>query len=425
MTDQHFGLADHRQNLFYNALHEALWGFGIAFHTTYAVVPLFLKMLGAPPIIIGSAAGVFTACASIPQLATAFLGQRIRDLKKGVIVAHSVMIPPMLVAAFVFTSLNKIESNSWAIFFGCFVLFSIGVGVVLPIWADFLELAHLPERRGEFFGISFAVTNTTGFIGGFAVNKLFDSLPFPSNFGYGFFIYAICIFLAVLIFSFYRLKPKKRQEPRRDLTSFKAQLSYVLRMDKNYRRYLYSRMLLAANYPAISLYAVYVHDKLEFDVSEAGIFTAITVLLSGAASFTMGKLGDRIGHKHVFVIVFISYLAAMGTALVATTMAHAYLIFVFLGIGQGGFLTTAMSLVYEFAGEKGDNKIYFALTDSVTAPFVVLYIILSGIFIPIYGIGIVLMGLGVFIVIGLIALTFFTSEPKTSHTKHAPLEVIM
>ena len=231
--------------------------------------------------------------------------------------------------------------------------------------------------------------------------------------------------MAVLLFSFYRLKPRKREYINTNFGLFRKQLKQVLKTDKNYRSYLYSRMLLAANYPAISLYAVYVHEKLQFDVSEAGIFTAITVLLSGSSSFILGKLGDRFGHKHVFVLVFIGYLSAMATALLATKMTHAYLIFVFLGVGQGGFLTTAMSLIYEFAGEAGDKKIYFALTDSFTAPFVILFIILSGLFIPLYGIGTVLMGLGCFIVAGTISLAFFTREPKSLRTQYAPPESLM
>ena len=368
MTEKRFGLSDHRHNLFYNGLHEACWGFGIAFHTTYAVVPLFLKMLGAPPIIIGSAAGIFTVCAAIPQIPIAFLGQRIRNLKKGMMVAHSVMIPPMLLAGFVFGFLAPSGPSVWMIYFSCLVLFSIGVGVVLPIWADFLEQVHLPERRGEFFGVSFAITNGAGFIGGFVVNKLLNTVPFPSNFGFGFLIYAFCIFLAVL------------------------------------------------------LYCFYVYEKLQFDISEAGIFTAITVLLSGSSSFLFGKLGDQIGHKHVFVLVFLGYLGAMVTALLATKMSHVYLIFVFLGIGQGGFLTTAMSLIFEFAGEMGDKKIYFALTETLTAPLVILFIVMSGIFIPIYGMSMVLVGLGVFITGGVIALAFFTHEPRSLSTQYAPPE---
>lgn len=425
MTGREFGLRDHRHNLVFNAVHEACWGFGIAFHSTYAVVPLFLKLLGAPPIVIGSAAGVFTACAAVPQITIAFLGQRIQNMKKGMILSHSVMIPPMLLAGLIFGLVAPTGPNAWAIYFGCFVVFSLGVGVVFPIWADFLELVHLPERRGEFFGISFAFTNAAGFLGGFAVKKLLESAPFPSNFGYGFLIYAGCIVLAVTLFIGYRLKPKIRKEPNRDFALFRNELRNVLRTDRNYRRYLLSRILLAANYPAISLYAVYAHEKLHFEVSEAGIFTAITVLLSGLSSFAMGRIGDRVGHKHALVLVFIGYLSALAMALLAKTMIHAYLIFVFLGIGQGGFLTTAMSLIYEFAGDQGDKKIYFALTDTLTAPFVVTFIILSGIFIPVHGIGAVLVGLGFFVLLGTASLVFFTTDPKTERTKYPAPETLM
>ena len=85
MTDQGFGLKEHKHNLIINTIHEGFWGFGIAFHSTYAVVPLFLKLLDAPPIIIGSAAGVFTACAALPQITMAFIGQRIQNVKKGIV----------------------------------------------------------------------------------------------------------------------------------------------------------------------------------------------------------------------------------------------------------------------------------------------------------------------------------------------------
>ena len=36
-------LQEHYQNQNFNVIHEFFWGFGTAFHTVYAVVPLFLK----------------------------------------------------------------------------------------------------------------------------------------------------------------------------------------------------------------------------------------------------------------------------------------------------------------------------------------------------------------------------------------------
>ncbi len=70
----------------------------------------------------------------------------------------------------------------------------------------------------------------------------------------------------------------------------------------------------------------------------------------------------------------------------------------------------------------GDKKIYLALTETLTAPLVILFIVSSGIFIPIYGMSMVLVGLGVFITGGVIALAFFTYEPRSLSTQYAPPE---
>ena len=53
-------LKDHRKNQKFNIIHEFFWGFGTAFHTIYAVVPIFLKKLGAPEAIAVSSTGIFS-----------------------------------------------------------------------------------------------------------------------------------------------------------------------------------------------------------------------------------------------------------------------------------------------------------------------------------------------------------------------------
>ena len=54
-----FTLRDHNHNLKLNLIHEFFWGFGMAFHTVYAVIPLFLSELGAPNGIAVSVGGLF------------------------------------------------------------------------------------------------------------------------------------------------------------------------------------------------------------------------------------------------------------------------------------------------------------------------------------------------------------------------------
>lgn len=415
----------HRRNLIFNSIHESFWGFGIAFHSIYAVVPLFLSELEAPTMIIGSVVGVFTACTAIPQIVTAFYGRRARNIKVAVMTVNGLLIPPMFVVGFIFAFIAPSGPTAWIIYYICYILFALGVGVVFPIWADFLETVHISERRGSFFGISFASTSVAGFVGGLMAKRLFDVVSFPTSFGFGFLIYAACILGATLIFIPYTTRKRNSEEISRNFYDFLSEIKTILVSDKNFRRYIVSRIFLTANYPAISLYAVYSRDKLGFDVSEAGIFTAITAAMSGAASFVAGKIGDRFGHKHAMVLVFTAYIAALIAALSAKTMLQTYLIFIFLGMGQGGFLTSAMSLVFEFAGEHGDKKVYFALIDSLTAPFVLLFIILVGLLIPVYGTPAILLGLGAFVLLGTVFLTFFTKEPKVLRTHFPSPETLM
>ena len=240
---------------------------------------------------------------------------------------------------------------------------------------------------------------------------LSSSIAFPKNFGYGFIIYAVCVIIATLLFMCYRTSTNVRRSDSKTFKDFIGEIRQILKKNKNFRNYIFSRILLTANYPAISLYAVYAQDKMNFEMSEAGIFIIINTTVAALSGYITGKFGDKFGHKNAMVLVFIAYFFALVSALWATSLLHAYIIFVFLGIGMGGWLTSAMSLIYEFAGD-GDIKIYFALTDSLTAPFVLISIILTGICAPRFGIEAVLIGIGIFMILGIFSLIFLTKDPK-------------
>ena len=76
-----FDINDHNHNLKFNLAHEFFWGFGVAFHTLYALVPLFLRKLGAPNYIIVSTTGIFVIMIALPTLFSATIGRNIRNIK--------------------------------------------------------------------------------------------------------------------------------------------------------------------------------------------------------------------------------------------------------------------------------------------------------------------------------------------------------
>ncbi|MEE8335455.1 MAG: MFS transporter [Candidatus Neomarinimicrobiota bacterium] len=406
-------LSDHRHNLALNVFHESTWGFGIAFHDSATILPLFLIQLGAPLGVVGSLAGLFAVLFSFPQLISALLGRNIRNIKAATVGVHILIWPPIFIAGFTFAFIAPAGPSAWIFYYICFIFYALSIGFVLPIWGTFIREVTKRKNRGTFLGISFVGNSIGGFAGGLAVKSLLTSrIPFPNNFGWGFLITFASIAVGTLVFLGYRLRTKGKLKPHRSVHAFFAELKQILTQNKNFRAYLVSRIFLTAQMPAISLYAVHAQMKFNFDISEAGLLTSAKVVAFGFGSFLGGKIGDRAGHKTGMVFASFCSLSALIIALFSQSMLWVYGIFIFLGLGQGAFMPCALSLIYDFAGEKGDNKIYMALIDSILAPFVLLGIILSGALATFYGIEKIFITIGLIFTVGIIILIVKVRDPQ-------------
>ena len=376
---ENFTIADHNHNLKYNLAHEFFWGFGVAFHTLYAVVPLFLKQLNAPNYIIVTTAGIFSIAVAIPTLFSAAIGRNIINIKKSVIRVHCIILIVAFTMGFTFSVLDsKIVNEAWIIYILYFVLYAISIGIIVPIWADFLNKSTLKSERGKFFGIGFAFNSLGSFFGGIALKYLLLSdIEFPKNFGIGFFILFLSLLIATILFLPFKIKSPDKSKKTQTLNQFLREIVFIVKKHKNFQRYLISRIFFSANLPGLGLYAIYCQDKFKFDLSEAGIFTIITVITSGASSFISGKIGDYYGHKKSMLIAYLGHLIAAITAIYAWNMFGVYAIFISIGIGQGAFMPSAMNFIYDFSS-KSDAKKYMALIDTTLAPFIFAYVILIG-----------------------------------------------
>jgi len=316
--------------------------------------------------------------------------------------------------SFVFAFLAPTGSFAWVYYYICFIIYGLAIGFVLPIWAGFIHRTTNRGTRGSFIGISFVFNSIGGFIGGFLVKILFSSgIPFPNNFGIGFFIYFFSVIIATIAFIGFKVRPVKTAKKKKSLLQFINEIKAIINKHKNFRRYLLGRIFFTANFPAISLYAVFMQDKFGFDVSEAGVFTVINVTAYGIASYISGRIGDRFGHKAALIISFSAHLLAVVTALLATSMFWVYMVFMFLGMGLGAFVPASMNLVYEFAKER-DNKLYMAMIDTFLAPFTLVVILTAGMlsgFIPLEWL---FIGIGFSLLAGLLFMMFMVKDPGNS-----------
>jgi len=413
-----------RQNLLFNCTHEFSWGFGVAFHSTYALIPLFLAELGAPSAIIASLAGVFSILMAVPQLVSAGLSRNAPNRKLTVIGFHLLIWPSAFFMAFIFTVLAPTGESAWIAYYACFVLYGLSIGLVIPVWSGFIHASTNRSSRGRFIGVSFAMNSLGGFLGGLLVKRIFNgTIPFPLNFGVGFWILFGAIIVGTLVFLGFHVNPDKQVRPTRTLKEVWSEIRQIIRTHTHFRRYILTRIFITANFPAISLYAVFAQERFHFAISEAGVFTMIQVFAFGLASFGAGAIGDRWGHKSALILAVVSYLAAVVVSLNAVSMTRVYLIFVFLGIGQGAFLPASMNMAYEFAGTR-DIRIYIALVESFLAPFTVIAILLAGVFVSRVSYETLFAAIGVSLFVGLSLLVFWVSDPrKTEHQPELTLPV--
>ncbi len=401
-----------KQNLFYNCIHEFSWGFGIAFHSTYAVIPLFLKKLGAPDAIIISIAGLFGILLAFPMLFSAALGRNIRNIKKAVIGSHTIVLPPILMAGFIFAFFAPTGPYAWVYYYVCFIFYGLAIGIIIPIWTEFLSHVFPRKNRGHYLGISFAFNSVGGFLGGILVKILLNSsIAFPNNFGWGFIIMGSSLIVGILVFLLFNIDNKSADAPHKTIADFWTDTKVIIQTHRNFRYYLFSRIFITAHFPAMSLYAVYTQDLFSFDISEAGVFTILQVIAFGFGSVSAGKIGDRWGHKTAIILSFSGYLLAIIFTVFASSMYHVYAIFLCLGLGQGGFMPSAMNMVYEFA-ETRDSKIYMALIDTFLAPFILLMIVMASLLNPMIGTRNLFIVLGALVFVGLLLLTFWVKEPR-------------
>ncbi len=408
---------DLKHNLTLNSAHEFCWGFGMAFHTTYAIVPLFLKQLGAPAGVVVSVAGLFAILMALPQLFSALMGRNIRNIKSVAIGVHLLLWPPVFMMGFVFAFFAPIGPTAWIYYYTCFILYGISIGFLIPIWADFLRHAVNDDSRGTFLGVSFAFNSIGGFLGGVLVKILFSSsIVFPKNFGYGFFIYLFMIMIATILYLGMRIKAPTEKRSHKSVAEFFSETKKIIKTHINFRRYLIARAFLTVIFPAISLYAVFMQEKFGFDISTAGIFTILNVVAFGLSSYLSGKIGDRFGHKTAIVFSFTAHLFAVLTALFTTTMFGVYTVFIFLGFGYGSFMPASMNMVYSFAG-KNDSKLYMALVDTFLAPFILITIFAAAYISETFGTVQLFWVIAGMLCLGLAIMIFYVKDPILTEKK--------
>ena len=340
----------YRHNFVVNALDATFYFWGFSFIAPNTILPLYVSHFTDSRLAIGLLSMIAAGGWFLPQLFTANWVQRMPRKKVGVVnvglfterLPVLLMVPVALLAV-------RFPALSLILFFVTFTWYMMGAGAIAVSWQDMIAKIIPLDRRGKFFGIANFGGTATGVLGAIAAAWLLGRYEFPYGYVFCFAAAAILIFASWISLALTREPACVSQEPAMSQREYWRRLPAVLRADPNFRRYLFSRVVVNLGGMATGFLAVYAVQRWQLPDSQAGRFTTSMLVGQALGNLLFGTLADRRGHKLVLEVSVLLGVLAIGLARLAPDPAWFHAVFALVGAGSAGLMLSGIMIAFEFS----------------------------------------------------------------------------
>jgi MFS family permease len=364
--------ADEQRNAWKCTIGEGLFGVGTGCVGALTVLPLLLASLGASDFAVGLGGSIAMAGWGLLQPVSVFLlGGRRRTQRFLIPWSFSFAVPTYLAMAAAVYLLARGQPRLCSMLL--LVLLGVrvfGAGATIPFWFDWQAMVFRQAIRGRVIGMM-AGASALGFsVGAFAAGLMQGALGFPLNYAClfliaaGFFVVALLTFWSVrepdsLAAPYYPLRPREL------VSRFGRSLG-----ERNFRNYLIGRALLALGGGSAVFYSVHFHSSEGGGLAADMVFKLGTVvaLSQSVASYLLGRLGDRVGHKAGIVIGALAQFASIAVAFLGTGPAACAVSFALLGVSGSAAWVSHQNMLFETCPHES-RVAHITLSTIVLQPF--------------------------------------------------------
>jgi MFS family permease len=324
----------HARNTLYLSGVEAFWGLGMNLLSMGTVLPVFLLERGASNAVIAFLPAMSALGAGLPQALSGVLGGNRARLKPLVMWLHVAASLPLGLAGALLLW-GRLPSVPTVL--ACWALFYAMIGLVFPLWMDYMARILDPAVRGRALGVVFLTQTLAGVVGvTLAAAQLKGG---TSDARYAVLFLAACVVIAggSLFFFGTREEVLDTEGGRPTVKGHLGDLADLWRRLPWMRRYMLARWFVRGSYPLlIHFYAVYAVTRKGVGPAEAALYGSAALACQALVGVFAGWLGDHLGHKT-------SVLLGQGILLVACVVAvlpvPAWAFFIVAGL-TGAFLAT-------------------------------------------------------------------------------------
>lgn len=398
------GMERHRQrNTLLMVLEGGTFALAMSLLSEATIIPAFVQALTGSALLVGLVGAVFALGRYLPQLVGAHLvlGRRRRKpLFLALVVAERAAILLIATAA----SLAGVLTTELVVvlFFLAFAAYSTTVGLLGPVYGDFIAKA-VTRSRGWLFGLVQLVGGVLGFIAALGAERLLDAFPFPLGNQIAFWVaLGLSMFSIIFVGQLIELD-FPNVEPRPSFRALLREVPVMLRGHRDYRRYLRARAVMALATGAVGFVVIAgLADALR--PADAAIMAAVFVLAQAVIGFGLAVLGNRVGYRAVAILGAVLIAAGMIMAMAATDLVGFAIACALLGGANSLTFVCDPSMSIEFA-PPGRTSVYLGTTLTVLAPFFIVGPLVVGVVIPFSGAPAIFAACAVLAVIGAVLAT--------------------
>ena len=367
-----------RHNYLVNILDGSFFGFGLGFASFTAILPLFVSHMTSSAILIGLIPAIHSTGWQIPQLFTAQRISRLQNFKPFVLLMTVQERLPYLGLAVLAWYLPSLDTKlALVITFILLVWQGLGAGLTANAWQNLIGKVIPGDYLATFFGVQSAAANLMGSAGAIIAGIILEQFSSPQNFAFCFLITS-----AMLVCSWYFLsrtcetcRPAPVIIENRE--HFWKKVRKYLKIDRNFRWFLVTRMLSQFGMMAFAFYIVYAVKYRNMSDVTAGVMTGILFITQVVANPLLGWIADRLGRKGVLEIGALFAMLSSLLAWLAPSLDWFYLVFILDGVANTAFWTIGMAFSMDFGPEE-ERPTYVGMSNTLIAPATILAPFLGG-----------------------------------------------
>jgi MFS family permease len=343
------------------------------------IVPLFLATLTDSALVIGVILSLPDLAWRLPQLLVAQRVSRLRRYKPFVLLTSFHERWPLFGLALTALSVPILGTQAALVLATLFVTVQwTAGGLSAPSWYALMAKIVPVRHVGAFFGSHAANAYLFAAGGALAAGILLENLAYPGNF-------ALCFALGGASLMISQVLLAQTREAAHDPTDDAAvealgkwqHYRAIWRRDANFRAYVVVRMLGLLAWTVLSFITLYVIRRFAPGEQVIGVLGSLFLLAQTLANPLLGWLGDRVGHRRVFVGGAVALIGSVGLLAFAPSLAWVYVAFALAGAANVANQIVAGTLNLAF-GARDEKPLYIGLSNTLVAPVSLLAPIASG-----------------------------------------------